>query len=151
MYTYLFTPYMRTKFQISILIIKNVGPSAPCQGRFRVLGGLAHTYAYHCISFCMNIMHTKFQSSILINKKVLKRGGGPSVFQKGRFAVHMRVNSPVCISFFSIYSYKISALYLDKQKIGAFGLTQGPFHGPGWVNPYKCISLYSNLYEEFVY
>ena len=63
MYTYLFTPYMRIKFQISILIIKNVGPSAPCQDHIAALGraggGLTHTYAYHCISFCMNIMHTK--------------------------------------------------------------------------------------------
>ena len=69
---------MRTKFQISILIIKNVGPLAPCQGRFPTLGGLVHTYAYHCIPFCMNIMYTKFQTSILINKKSYKIGGGGS-------------------------------------------------------------------------
>ena len=141
---------MRIKFRLSILINKKVGPSAPREGRFMALGGLTHTYAYHCIPFCLNIMHAKFQSSILINKKVLKRWG-PSALQKGRFAVHMRVNLHVCISFFSICSYQISALYLDKQKSGAFGPTQGPFRGPGGVNPYMCISCYSILYEQYGY
>ena len=35
---------MRNKSQISILIIKNVGPKkATCKGRFVALGGLTHT------------------------------------------------------------------------------------------------------------
>ena len=36
-YAYHFTPYMRTKFQLSILINKKVGPSAPRKGRFTAL------------------------------------------------------------------------------------------------------------------
>ena len=61
-------------YQISDLHLndQNVGPSAPCQGRFPALGGLAHTCAYHCISFCMNNMHTKFQTPVLINNEKLK-------------------------------------------------------------------------------
>ena len=66
---------MRIKFQLSILINKKVGPSAPRKGRFVALGDLTQTYAYHWIPFCMNIMHTKFQPPILINKKSLKIGG----------------------------------------------------------------------------
>ena len=38
-------------------------------------GGLTRTYAYHCISFCMDSMYTKFQPSVLISEKVLKWGG----------------------------------------------------------------------------
>ena len=91
-------------------------------------------------------MQTKFQSSILINKKKNLKGG-PSVPQKGRNAAHVRVNPNVGISFFSIYAYKISALYVDKQNSGAFGPTRGPFRGPGGVNPHICISFYSILYE----
>ena len=34
MYVYNFPPFMRTKFQLSILINKKVGPSAPRKGRF---------------------------------------------------------------------------------------------------------------------
>ena len=75
MYTYHFPPFMRTKFQLSILINKKVGPSAPRKGRLVALGGLTHTYAYHCIPFCMNIMHTKIEPSILTNKKSKKMGG----------------------------------------------------------------------------
>ena len=51
---------MRIEFQLSILINKKLGPSAPREGRFVALGVLTHIYAYQCIPFCMNIMHTKF-------------------------------------------------------------------------------------------
>ena len=98
-------------------------------------------------------MHTKFQSSILINKIVLKKGGGegPSAPQESRFAAQVRVNPDVGIYFLSIYAYKISALYLDKQKGGAFRHTQEPLCGPGGVNPYICISLYFILYKQYAY
>ena len=39
MYAYHFPPFMRTKFLLSILINKKVGPSAPRKGRFVALGG----------------------------------------------------------------------------------------------------------------
>ena len=68
--------------------------------------------------------------------------GRPSAPQKGRIAAHVGFNPNVGISFFSIYAYKISALYLDKQKSGAFGPTRGPFRGPGGVThtyTYHCI------------
>ena len=95
-------------------------------------------------------MQTKFQSSILINNKLFWKGG-PSAPQKGRIAAHVRVNPNVGISFFSIYAYKISALYLDKQKSGAFGPKRGPFRGPGGVNPYICISMDFIWYEQYAY
>ena len=57
---------MRIKFQISILIIKNVGPSVPCQGRFPALGEVSldicislyyilnEYYAYQISTFYLN-------------------------------------------------------------------------------------------------
>ena len=57
-------------------------------------------------------------------------------------------SQPTCISFFFIYAYQISALYLDKQKSGAFGPTQGPLHGPKGelthTYAYHCISFGMN-------
>ena len=111
--TYFFTPYMPTKFQISILIIKNVGPSAACQGRFVALGGLTHTYAYRCIPFCMNIMHIKFQLSILITNKWDHRSHARAASRP-----EGRINPHLCMLLYSIlyeyYAYKISTFYLNK-------------------------------------
>ena len=77
----------------------------------------------------MGNMHTKFQLSILINKKMES-----SAPRKGRFVALREVNPHICISLYSIphgqYVYQISALYLDKQKSSALGPTQGPFRGP---------------------
>ena len=59
-YAYLFTSYMRTKFQLSILINKKVGPSAPHKGHFAALRG---TKPRICISFNLfyiNSMHMNF-------------------------------------------------------------------------------------------
>ena len=69
------SPYTRIKFLLSILITKKLGPSASRKGRFTALGGLTHTNAYHCIPICMKSLYTKFQSSILIDKKSFKIGG----------------------------------------------------------------------------
>ena len=64
MQAYLFPPYMPTKFQIDD---QNCRPLAPCQGCFAAVGELTHTYAYHCILYSINSMHTKYQLSILLN------------------------------------------------------------------------------------
>ena len=57
-----------------------IGLSGTAFGRIQgPLGGPQrsnpHTYVYHCILFCMSNMHTKFQLSVLINKKVFTCGG----------------------------------------------------------------------------
>ena len=77
--------------------------------------------------------------------------GGLRPPTKGRFAVHRRVMLYVLRSFYSIYAYQISDFHLNNQKRGAFGPMPGPFHGPGGVNAYICISLYSILYEHYAY
>ena len=81
--------------------------SASCKGCLRV--ELTNIYAYHCTPYT----HTKFQLSILINKKV-----GPSAPRKGRFAARRGVNPHICISLYFIlyehYAYQISTFYLDK-------------------------------------
>ena len=58
------------------------GDKAPRLAFGRIQGPLGgpqrsnpHTYVYHCIRFCMSNMHTKFQLSVLINKKVFTCGG----------------------------------------------------------------------------
>ena len=115
MYAYHFTPYIRTKFHLFILINKKLRPSAPRNGRFAALRGLTHTNAHYCILFCMNSMHTKFQLSISMNKKTFEMGGlRPPT--KGRFAVHRRVNLYVFISFYSIYAYQISGFLVNPLK-----------------------------------
>ena len=95
----------------------------------RAIGELTHLYAYICIPFHTNNMRTKFKVSIYIKKKV-----GPSAPRKGHFATPRRVNPYICIPLYFIlyeqYANQISAFYLDKQKSGAFGPTQGPLHGP---------------------
>ena len=75
----------------------------------------------------------------------------PFAPRKGRFNGHWGVDPHICISFYSIYAYQISAFYLDKQKSGAFGPAKGPFRGPEGVNPHICISLYLILYEHYAY
>ena len=146
MYAYHFPPYVRTKFQLSILINKKLLPSAPRKGRYAVLrarGGSSHTNAHYSILFCMNSMHTKFQLSILINKKLLKKGGlRPPT--KSRFAVHGRGKLHVYIYFCSIYAYQISEFHLNKQKRRTFCPMSGPFSGPGRIAhtyAYHCISI----------
>ena len=62
-------------YQISDFHLNNKkrGAFGPMPGPFYGLGGgggLAHTNAYYCILYRMNIVHIKFQPSILINKKV---------------------------------------------------------------------------------
>ena len=124
-YAYHCPQCMRPKFQTYILINKKVGPSAPRKGHFTALeggGSLTHTYVYHCIPFYVNSIHTKFQASILINKKVFKRGG---------LRPHARVtsrpwggegegesNPHICVPLYSIlneqYTCQISSFYLDK-------------------------------------
>ena len=69
MYTYLVRPYMPTKFQISILIIENVGPSAPRKGRFVALRRLTQ-------SICRNFFFYEeyaYQISIFYLDKYCKR------------------------------------------------------------------------------
>ena len=82
----------------------------------------------------MNYMPIKFQPSILINKKNVKLGGGGlwhnSASCKDYFGAQSVVNQHICISLYSVYTYQISAFYLDKQKSGAFGPTQEPLRGP---------------------
>ena len=150
MHAYHFPPYMRTNFQRSILINKKVGPSAPRKGCFAVLRGVnPHKYTL-LYFFCMNSMHTKFQLSILMNKKLLKWGAlRPPT--KGRFADDRRINLYVCISFYSMYADQISDFHLNNQIRGAFGPMPEPFSGPGGVSSYICISLYSILYEHYAY
>ena len=132
---------MRIKFQLSILINKKVGPSAPREGRFVALVGLTHIYVYHCIPFYMNSIHTKFQAYILINKKVFKWGGLMPTTRavkrpKGELT-HM------CANHFTPYmpTRFLLSIVINK-KSGAFGAMLGPFHGPGGVNPHICILLY---------
>ena len=128
-----------------------MGPSAPRKSRSAALKGLTHTNAHHCILLCMSSMHTKFQLSISINKKLMKRGraGGALVPPtKSRFAVHRRVNLHVYIYFYSIYAYQISDFHLNYKKRGAFGPMPGRFPTLGGLvhtYAYHCIPFCMNI------
>ena len=82
----------------------------------------------------------------------MKWGRGRSALRKSHFAAHRGVNPHICISVSSIYVSQISALYLDKQKSGAFGFPHGPLLGPGGkgeganthVYMCRCIPFYMN-------
>ena len=86
-------------------------------------------------------MHTKFQLSMLTNKKV-----EPSAPRKGRFVALREVNPRICISLYFIpygqYAYQISALYFDKQKMGALAPRKGRFVAHRGVSPQICNNAY---------
>ena len=95
----------------------------------------------------MNSMLTKFQSSILINKKVFKKGG-PSAPQKGRIVAYVRVNPNAGLSFFSKYAYKISTLYLDNKKVEPSAPREARFVALGGLThtyAYDCILYCMNI------
>ena len=95
-------------------------------------------------------MPIKNQPSILMNKKSCEMGK-PSAPRKGRFVVHRGVDPRICMSLYSIYAYKISSFYLDKQisfEKGSLRPPHGPRRGPYKLQPtYMHIILLQYAYQ----
>ena len=126
-----------------------MGRSFPHKASSQPLRKLTHTNAHKCTPFRMNHIHrpTKFQLSILINKKV-----GLSALRKGHYMALGRMN-PRGISLYSI-SYQINNIHNKFQlsisinkKVGPSAQRKGRFAALRGVSPLICISLNFILYE----
>ena len=80
-------------------------------------------------------MHTEFLLSILINNKLLNRGGGafgPTQRAVLRFIGDLSYVNTYCFTFTLFMRTKFQIYHLNNLNRGAFGPMTGPFRGPGW-------------------